>query len=68
MTQVLAGAAGGLIALLGVLLDYGAARHQLAQALRAELGRPALSDDEAGHDVPDIDNPRSTHTPNGPRS
>lgn len=47
------------------LMAYGAQRLQLMQALRRELGRPVLTDDELGHDEPDITDPRSTHTPAG---
>lgn len=45
------------------VIEFGHQRLQLTHALRRELGRPAMTDDELGHDAPDVDDPRSTHTP-----
>lgn len=45
------------------VIEYGAARLQLMHHLRKELGRPRMTDDDLGHDPPDIDNPTNTHTP-----
>lgn len=45
------------------MMEFGSQRLQLMHDLRREIGRPVLSDDNLGHDAPDIDDPRSTHTP-----
>jgi hypothetical protein len=45
------------------VMDYGAARLELMHHLRKELGRPRMTDDDLGHDPPDINNPANTHTP-----
>jgi hypothetical protein len=47
----------------GAVLQYGAARLELMHRLRKELGRPRMTDDDLGHDAPDIENPANTHTP-----
>ena len=45
------------------VIDYGAVRLELMHRIREEIGRGRLSDDELGHDPPDIASPGSTHTP-----
>ncbi|MCO7238692.1 hypothetical protein [Aeromicrobium sp. CnD17-E] len=44
------------------VLDLGEARLVLSHQLRRELGRRRMSDDDLGHDAPDIENPGTTHT------
>jgi hypothetical protein len=48
---------------VSAMVNFGAERLELQHLLRKELGSGRLSDDDLGHDKPDIEAPTSTHTP-----
>jgi len=45
------------------MVDFGAERLELQHLLRKDLGSGRMSDDDLGHDEPDVHAPTSTHTP-----